>query len=62
MKRTDFAKIIKIVSIWKIDGRLGDYRLPTGQTINSYIDELISDTLSRYNAVITSDGDIHVNA
>ena len=31
MKRTDFMKIIKLRSVWKVDRRKGNYKLPNGK-------------------------------
>lgn len=59
MKRTDFANIVEIMSVWKIDARKGDYRLPNGELLSSYIYVLIDEALTRYNAMITASGNIH---
>lgn len=62
MKRAAFARIIKIMSYWKVDGRRGNYTLPSDIRIKQYIEELISEALRRYSAAITSDGDIYRGA
>lgn len=62
MKRTDFAKIIEILAYWKPDGRKGNYRLPSGESLQNNIYDLIDEALTRYNAVITASGNIHKGA
>lgn len=62
MKRTDFASIIKIMSYWKVDGRRGNYTLPSGIRIKRYIEELISEALRKYDAAVTADGNIRRGA
>lgn len=41
MKREDFKKIIKLRSIWKIDKRKGNYKLPNGEYLLTYIKNLV---------------------
>lgn len=62
MKRTDFAKIIEIMSYWKPDGRKGNYRLPSGESLQNSIYDLIENALMTYSAVITASGNIHRGA
>lgn len=54
MKKEDFAKIIRLMSFWKIDKRKGNYRLPAGDLID-YVDDLIRKFCNNNNYVITKD-------
>ena len=58
MKRNDFKKIIKLRSFWKIDKRKGNYKLPNGCRLNSYVEELVYSQLKLDKLAIRENGDI----
>lgn len=58
MKREDFKKIIKLRSDWKIDRRTGDYFLPSGEKLSTYIANLVVSQLEIDNLGIRENGDI----
>lgn len=58
MKREKFKKIIKLRSSWKIDKRLGDYKLPSGERISKYVRELIESQMSIDSLLIRENGDL----
>lgn len=59
MKRSDFIKIIKLRSCWKIDRRKGNYTLPTGERLSSYIDDLVRGQMELDRITgITSNGEL----
>lgn len=59
MKRNDFKKIIKLRSAWKIDGRKGNYELPDGHRLSTYIERLVNEQLELDNLAITKTGDLN---
>ena len=59
MKREDFIKIIKIRSAWKIDHRKGNYTLPSGETLRSYVYDLALQQLNLDHLGINKDGDLY---
>lgn len=59
MKREDFKKIIKLRSVWKIDRRKGNYKLPNGESLSSYISGLVDSQLEIDNLCIGTDGNIY---
>ena len=60
MKRTDFMKIIKLRSFWKIDRRKGNYKLPNGEILSSYITKLVESQMQLDNLGIRANGDLCV--
>lgn len=58
MKREDFKKIIKFRSIWKIDKRKGNYKLPNGKMLSDYITGLVESQMKLDNLGIRSNGDL----
>lgn len=58
MKRQDFIKIIKIRSFWKIDRRKGNYCLPNGEKLSSYVRKLVEGQMQLDKVAITEEGDI----
>ena len=58
MTRTDFIKIIKLRSFWKIDKRRGNYTLPNGEHLSSYIDELVRGQLQLDSVAPNATGDL----
>ena len=58
MKRNDFIKIIKLRSFWKIDKRKGNYKLPNGTYLSSYVGELIESQMKIDSLGIMNDGDL----
>ena len=58
MKREDFKKIIKLRSAWKIDKRKGNYILPSGDKLSSYVRELIESQMKLDNLLIRTNGDL----
>ena len=58
MKREDFKKIIKLRSFWRIDKRKGNYKLPNGKRLSSYITDLVESQMNIDNLGIRSNGDL----
>ena len=58
MKREDFKKIIKLRSFWKIDKRKGNYKLPNGERLSSYITKLVESQMKLDNLGIRANGDL----
>lgn len=58
MKRNDFIKIVKLRSEFKIDRRKGDYQLPSGEWLSSYIERLVESQMKLDNLVIRKNGDL----
>ena len=59
MKRSDFIKIIKLRSVWRIDKRKGDYFLPSGERISAYVHKLVDSQMEIDSLAITENGDLH---
>lgn len=57
MNRTQFQKIIKMRSIWKIDKRRGDYMTLVGKKLSDHISYLVETQLAIDSLAIASDGD-----
>ena len=58
MKREDFKKIVKLRSVWKIDKRKGDYRLPNGDKLSDYVQSLVESQMQIDNLGIRANGDL----
>ena len=59
MTRANFIKIIKLRSCWRIDKRKGNYTLPNGEHLSTYIDELVRGQMELDGITgITSDGNL----
>ena len=58
MKREDFKQIIKLRSYWKIDKRRGNYMLPNGKWLASYVRELVVSQLEVDNLGIRKNGEL----
>lgn len=58
MTRKELATIIKARSIWKIDRRRGDYKLPNGERLSEYVYDLVESQLSLDNLGILTDGNM----
>lgn len=58
MKRSNFKKIIKIRSCWKIDRRVGDYKLPNGERLSVYVERLVREQMKLDKLAISCDGDL----
>ena len=58
MKREDFKKIIKLRSFWKIDKRKGNYELPNGNRLSSYVRELVESQMKLDGLLIRSNGNL----
>lgn len=58
MKRTDFKKIIKLSSDWKLDKRRGNYKLPDGSKLFEYLQNFIFEYLQKNNLGILKNGNI----
>ena len=58
MKRTDFMKIIKLRSVWKVDRRKGNYKLPNGSSLSVYIKDLVETQMKLDELGIMSNGDL----
>ena len=58
MLRSDFKQVIKCVSIWRIDKRKGNYKLPNGDRIRDYLAELVGDLLTNNRWGIAENGNV----
>lgn len=58
MKRTDFIKIIRLRSAWKISKSKGNYDLPGGAKLSSYIGNLVDSQLAIDNLAVARDGNL----
>lgn len=58
MTREDFQKIIKLRSGWNIDKRKGDYKLPSGEYLSSYLEDLVKSQMKIDNLLINNNGDL----
>ena len=58
MKRTDFKQIIKLRSVWKIDRRRCNYKLPNGERLSRYITNLVESQMQLDNLGIRENGDL----
>lgn len=58
MKREDFKKIIKLRSCWRIDRRRGNYTLPNGEKLSSYVRDLVESQMELDNLGIAKSGDL----
>lgn len=58
MTRKELATIIKARSIWKIDRRRGDYKLPNGERLSEYVYDLVESQLSLDNLGILANGNM----
>lgn len=58
MKRKDFMKIIKLRSYWKIDKRMGNYKLPNGERLSSYVMELVKSQMQLDKLAIRENGNL----
>lgn len=56
MDREKFKKIIKLRSFWKIDRRIGDYKLPNNEYLSKYVEELVKGQLELDRLAISSEG------
>lgn len=62
MKRKDFITIIKLRSFWAIDRKRGNYTLPSGERLFSYIDDLVRGQMDLDRICITASGDLESRA
>lgn len=58
MKREDFKKIIKLRSIWKIDKRKGNYELPNGEKLSTYVRNLVESQMKLDDLQIRENGNL----
>lgn len=58
MTRKELATIIKARSIWKIDRRRGDYKLPNGERLSEYVYDLVESQLALDNLGILANGNM----
>ena len=58
MKRKTFLQIIRLRSSWKIDKRIGNYKLPNGDFLRSYIRRLVVSQMSIDSLGIGTDGNL----
>lgn len=59
MKRNDFIKIIKLRSFWKIDKRTGNYKLPSGNYLSDYVEQLVRSQMKIDRIGISRDGNFN---
>lgn len=58
MKRNDFIKIIKLRSFWKIDKRTGNYKLPSGNYLSDYVEQLVRSQMKIDELGIAENGNL----
>lgn len=58
MKRTDFIKIIRLRSRWKIDKKRGNYELPSGDRLSVYVKHLVETQMELDTLLIRENGDL----
>ena len=58
MIRTDFIQIIKLRSVWKVDRRRGNYKLPNGERLSKYVTKLVESQLEIDNLGIRNNGNL----
>lgn len=58
MTRNDFVKIIRLRTSWRIDKRRGNYRLPDGSLLSSYIEDLVIGQLMLDAVAPTASGEL----
>lgn len=59
MKRNDFIKIIKSRSFWKIDKRTGNYKLPSGNYLSDYVEQLVRSQMKIDGLGISENGNLN---
>lgn len=59
MKRKEFKQLIKIMSTWKVDKRMGNYRLPDGSPLCSHLYEVAANQLKLNGLAIDSKGNVN---
>lgn len=59
MTRQDFKKVIKLMSMWTIDKRKGNYRLPSGTPIKTYLFDLVDEFLTNNKMEIAKNGNVY---
>ena len=57
MCKAKFIKIIKLRSFWKIDKRKGNYTLPSGNKLSTYIKQLVISQMEVDNLYMLESGD-----
>lgn len=58
MKREDFKQIIKLRSCWKIDRRKGNYTLPNGDKLSTYVTKLVESQMKLDDLGIRESGNL----
>lgn len=58
MKRTDFVQIIRLRSVWKVDRRRGNYKLPNDEKLSWYITNLVESQMKIDNLGISENGNL----
>lgn len=58
MRRSDFIKLIRLRSRYKIDRRVGNYEIANGQKLNTYIQYLVESQLKLDGLWIRENGDL----
>ena len=57
MCKARFVKIIKLRSLWRIDKRKGNYTLPSGNKLCTYIKQLVISQMEVDNLYMLDSGD-----
>lgn len=58
MTREDFKIVVKKFSLWKIDKRIGDYKLPNGEYLHKYVEKLVEHLLQTNGIALHPNGSI----
>lgn len=58
MTRAEFKQVIKAFSLWRVDKRKGNYKLPNGERLSDYLIRLAMAELENHNLGIASNGEI----
>ena len=59
MKRENFKKVVKAFSAWKIDKRKGNYILPNGERLQTYLKELTEKLLQNNDLAFAKNGNVY---
>lgn len=59
MKRSEFEQVVKAFSVWKIDKRKGNYRLPSGNLLSNYLQDLIQELCKNNQIAFAKNGNLY---
>lgn len=59
MKREEFKQVVKAFSFWRIDKRKGDYKLPSGERLSNYLEDLTSEICENNKLAFAKNGNLY---